>query len=170
MSDGSYPWMAPECIREDGGPSYASDIWSFGMTILVRQVSLLDHWKYLPYLCLFNQELMTEELPYAELKVNSIALTQFILEGILPVRPGQDAIKIRVTDEMWGLLLKCWSTCPESRPSIHEVIQEIQALRYVLPTVVHLAIHSLNKTLSVEYRELWSEFAGHSEANLTIFI
>lgn len=36
MSDGSYPWMAPECIREDGGPTYASDIWSLGMTILVR--------------------------------------------------------------------------------------------------------------------------------------
>lgn len=109
---------------------------------------------------LFNQELMTEELPYAELQVNSITLTQFILEGILPVRPGQDATKNDVTDEMWGLLLKCWSTRPESRPSVGEVIREVQALRYVLPVVVHPTIRSLNKALSVEHRQLW--FDGRS--------
>jgi serine/threonine protein kinase len=38
---GSLRWMSPELLHDDSGVSVSSDVWAYGMTVLVRFFSLL---------------------------------------------------------------------------------------------------------------------------------
>ena len=75
---------------------------------------------------------MTEARPFCEYPGLGIAIGAHILEGNLPSRPGALATERGLSDELWQLLLKCWSDQPELRPSASGVVQEIYYLRYGL--------------------------------------
>ena len=106
-------WSAPELIdptlfgMQRASSSTCTDVWSFGM------------------LCL---ELMTHVQPYNDI-AQDITVAINISKGKLPSRPGQTAISRGLSDELWALMLKCWSKYPQHRPSMTSVKTDIKKLR-----------------------------------------
>ena len=45
---GSIPWMAPEHLDSDLMPTYAIDVWAFGVTILLVYLSRIDRFSLGP--------------------------------------------------------------------------------------------------------------------------
>ena len=47
-------------------------------------------------------------------------------KGLPPDRPSDERVRERgLDDEMWALLLLCWSLEPEKRPSIGELLERL---------------------------------------------
>ncbi|KAG6333596.1 hypothetical protein ID866_5496 [Astraeus odoratus] len=100
---GSLPWTAPEILDDGCSISPASDVWSFGMTML---------------------ELFIRLRPYHECK-NQTNLVARVLQGRLPVRPTMEQTCFRMTDTWWDLCIACWQIEPSSRPLINEIMETI---------------------------------------------
>lgn len=79
-------------------------------------------------LCL---ELMTELQPYSDIALDvtvAIALSKFQL----PPRPGHPVISRGLTDNLWALMMQCWTKRPESRPSMTSIKADIKRLRGIV--------------------------------------
>ncbi|KAH8829007.1 kinase-like domain-containing protein [Flagelloscypha sp. PMI_526] len=101
---GGLYWMAPE--RIEGGPlQFASDVYSFGMTIY---------------------EVITCEIPLSSYPLNAL-LDAVVNKGLRPQRPLQpeDALAADMSDELWNLCLKCWVKDPQSRPIAKTVLKDL---------------------------------------------
>ena len=107
--DTSPRWMAPELMR-GGAPSFATDVWSFGMVIL---------------------EVATGEDPFRELR-NAIQVPGALMSNRTPVRPQMN---VWVTDPVWHLMKEqCWQMDPRLRPDmsqVHEHLLEASAMHKV---------------------------------------
>ena len=84
---------------EEVEPSFKSDVWSFGMTILEVLV-LNDPWR--------NEGFRRDA-----------QVLHAVCSGKKPVRPSKT--NAWFTDEVWNLLMDCWSDKPEDRPDITNV-------------------------------------------------
>ncbi|KAG6326934.1 hypothetical protein ID866_12155 [Astraeus odoratus] len=100
---GTLHWCPPEILAEDN-PSTEADVWSFGMTAL---------------------ELFTRKDPYHGL-AKGRALTARILGGILPNRPDDKVTLSRMTDQWWKMMCWCWEYEPKGRPTMLDIVQEMQ--------------------------------------------
>lgn len=74
---------------------------------------------------------MTGEKPFSHLKRDPQVLF-YRKQGGRPIRPqGEDSQKILrrgLHDQLWELLLWCWSNNPENRPTIDEVIKALETI------------------------------------------
>ncbi|PPQ72493.1 hypothetical protein CVT24_003256 [Panaeolus cyanescens] len=111
-------WTAPELIQGIGTLSSFSDIWSFGIVCL--EILLAGH---------------TAQLDVAMRDLD---------KGKLPKRPKN----VDLSDEIWKLMLKCWSPKPESRPTSKEVKHSIAKVRRHIPTI-DTNIQSTSRLLGV---------------------
>ena len=71
-------------------------------------------------------EVFTGKVPFYQ-ESNSLKAGLKILDGDRPERP-RDAGGVELTDGMWGLLCRCWSANPASRPTMKKVVQGLQTL------------------------------------------
>ncbi|KAF7359517.1 Serine/threonine-protein kinase STY17 [Mycena sanguinolenta] len=94
-------WSAPELLRNGGCTSKQADVWSFAMTAL---------------------ELMTGQPPFHSIP-SDITVLRELDHGKIPDRPDG------LSDELWGIMRKCWRNKPTSRPSAEAVNSKLLALR-----------------------------------------
>lgn len=98
---------APELLQTEAAPSSASDVYAFAMTAL---------------------EILTGELPYAHIpRRRSAQLIHELLHGARPQRPqGEVYVERGLDDAMWKLLERSWAQEPEHRPTMGEVVEELE--------------------------------------------
>ena len=92
-------WMAPETLNSRVA-STRSDIWSLGMVMY---------------------EILTRKDPYHEYPMFT-AIAK-VAGGETPQRP-----EIIVDDEIWDLMVDCWTMKPRERPPIQDVIGRLEDL------------------------------------------
>lgn len=106
VSDSSR-FMAPELMMGPSTMAPSCDIWSFAMTTL---------------------QLLTAKLPFAQYRSNTEVVIQ-CHRGKRPLRPtDEETIRKGLTEGLWLLLERCWVGEPEKRPSIDEVIADLEYL------------------------------------------
>ena len=95
-------WMSPELFgSKNARPTKESDCYALGMVIL---------------------EVLTGQAPF--LGCSNLVATRKIIEGEHPDRPqGPEAVWF--TDDLWGMLEKCWSSKPKLRPSVESVLESL---------------------------------------------
>jgi hypothetical protein len=62
--------------------------------------------------------MITRELPYSTLRIKE-AVQAALLRKDRPARHPQ------TPDWLWGLMQRCWNEDPESRPTVDEIIREM---------------------------------------------
>jgi serine/threonine protein kinase len=118
---GSLRWMARELFASDAQTvSMESDVWAFGMTLLVCFTShrpaigpCSQHF--------VQQELFSSNLPYHSLK-NDYAVIVAVYGGTLPERPPRQC---GIDEELWVLCLNCWRENPALRPTAREIARQM---------------------------------------------
>ncbi|QRW12942.1 Serine/threonine-protein kinase [Ceratobasidium sp. AG-Ba] len=104
-----YRWMAPELIKHPDNPTLkpSCDVWSWAMTCL---------------------ELMSGLKPYHKFK--ELDGADKIVAGCLPKESDYPEFRQHCPqpDMMWELLQRCWNMDPEKRPTIHQVIDELESI------------------------------------------
>ncbi|KAJ3573607.1 hypothetical protein NP233_g2323 [Leucocoprinus birnbaumii] len=104
-------WAAPETLNERESdtpirPTKAGDIWSLGCLIY---------------------EVLSRKVPYHRRQTNPAVIAGLLLEE-LPSRPGlDDHDSDPIGDDMWALMLKCWSFNSGERPTCQEVLEALGA-------------------------------------------
>lgn len=72
---------------------------------------------------------MTGKKPWAEIKNAMLLLTKRGEDcNLLPQRPVAEGVDV-IDDNLWELLLRCWAPNPEDRPTMLEVLRELEAPR-----------------------------------------
>ncbi|KAG8720608.1 hypothetical protein FRC09_009272 [Ceratobasidium sp. 395] len=101
---GSVRWMAPELINEGDGrkKSMPTDVYALAMTIL---------------------EVFTSKLPFDEHKLDPW-VTLAVMEGKHPARPPELPMDTGFGDELWSLMVECWKSRPQHRPTADVITQE----------------------------------------------
>lgn len=66
-------------------------------------------------------EILSGQVPFAQVH-NNLAVMQKILTGEHPVRP-QGVEGLLFTDDLWRMLLKCWSAKPGDRPTVEVILE-----------------------------------------------
>ena len=95
--------MSPELLDPDrfgpgdGHPTKESDCYALGMVVY---------------------EVLSGQVPFAQYKV--VIVMGKVINGERPVRPQGDEGNW-FTDDLWGMLERCWSPQPESRPPLETV-------------------------------------------------
>ncbi|KAF5345547.1 hypothetical protein D9758_012005 [Tetrapyrgos nigripes] len=98
-------WFAPEVYTGKGMISFASDIYSFAMTVL---------------------ELLTHAPPYASIKhPQEVVLVKNQRDS--PPKPTDARVIERGLDKhLWTLLVECWNRIPGARPGIEEILESLE--------------------------------------------
>ncbi len=112
-AEGAVRWHARELVTGEDDQSTpispATDVWSFGM------------------LCL---EIMTGERPYAHKRRDAEVIFDLISKRLPPRPTEQVVIQRGLTDDLWQMMLSCWSWDPRNRPdmkSIRSIMQSTMA-------------------------------------------
>jgi serine/threonine protein kinase len=96
-------WLAPEIVESSAklgvDESKVADVFAFGMV---------------------GVEVFTGRIPFDG--YSAITALINIRGGVRPERPGEVELK----DEMWNLLKRCWDQDPKKRPTIREVVGELE--------------------------------------------
>ncbi|KAF8351816.1 kinase-like domain-containing protein [Amanita rubescens] len=104
-------WCAPEMWGEGGLVSTKGDVYSFGMTIL---------------------ELFTHEMPFSHIKKNPQVIFRKMEKDELPKRSVDERVIERgLDDEIWKILCRCWAKEPEDRPSIDDLVTQLEMVCYL---------------------------------------
>lgn len=124
----SFPvrWTAPETLQSGKisrldffhliWPSSASDVWSFGVVL----------W-----------EIAEGKRPYPDLS-NSEVINAVCDHGVRLPKPQ----RVEIPDELYKLMLRCWDSEPEKRPSFNDIYSELCKLetQYFSQKVEHTEI------------------------------
>ena len=98
--------MSPERLDpirfgvKDGRATKESDCYALGMVVL---------------------EVLSGQVPFTEDRSDFVVM-QKILDGVHPERP-QGVEGARSTDELWGMLQRCWLPRPDHRPTAERVLE-----------------------------------------------
>lgn len=101
---GTIQWMSPELLdpdqfgSKDNRPTKESDCYALGMVVY---------------------EVLSGQAPFAPHR--SPTVIQKVTKGERPVRP-EGAEGAWFTNDLWGMLMRCWVPQPKSRPSIETVL------------------------------------------------
>ena len=99
--DETVRYLAPELIETTAPMTTKSDVFSCAMLML---------------------ECVTEEIPFSELRRDSQVIHTRFIKRQRPPRPGGPDPKKRVdSDDLWNLMMRCWSEEPDRRPAMAEV-------------------------------------------------
>ncbi|KAG9073667.1 hypothetical protein FRC06_011220, partial [Ceratobasidium sp. 370] len=95
-------WTAPELLTDGGEYTKTADIYALGMTVL---------------------EVLTGDVPFADLKHDPAVITRVVVQSRMPERPERSIPSLsKHGDDLWALLLQCWSYDPQARPSATHVV------------------------------------------------
>lgn len=72
---------------------------------------------------------MTGHCPFHETNRDVTQHRSDLQRGKIPDRPGRDVTKLGLSDDIWGLLLRCWHVVRESRPTMSSVNEELDKIR-----------------------------------------
>ncbi|KAH7338689.1 WD40-repeat-containing domain protein [Rhizoctonia solani] len=103
---GTTRWAAPELLSEEHPKSKSSDIYALGMTML---------------------EIFTGTLPYPHCK-QDFHVMKLVDKGVLPDRPTDRLQNGPRGDQLWSMLVSCWSRDLASRPSAEQVVELLTAI------------------------------------------
>ncbi|ALD62154.1 Protein kinase [Mollivirus sibericum] len=95
---GTPAWTAPEIIRGAVGTD-KSDVYSFGILM----------W-----------EVLTKQYPFANQRIMAISLK--VLEGERP------SVPLDTPNDYGALMVRCWAQDPTSRPSMHDVVNQLRRM------------------------------------------
>ena len=115
LGHGSIRWKSPELHDpgrfdfQDRRPTKESDCYALGMVVL---------------------EVISGQIPFVGDK--DVVVAHKIPEGETPERPEEAWF----TDEVWGMLVRCWALNPRDRPNLESVVQ---CLEEVLPSWMTLS-------------------------------
>jgi len=114
ISLGIIRWCAPEVLGGDKvsvtRPTYASDVFSFGMVVL---------------------EIFSGKPPFDGISDDEVV--KRIRSGERPDRPAWSA-NLGLSDALWGLVQKCWNGSPEFRPGAEGILEYTRKIRPTLTT------------------------------------
>ncbi|CEL63292.1 Serine/threonine-protein kinase dst2 OS=Dictyostelium discoideum GN=dst2 PE=3 SV=1 [Rhizoctonia solani AG-1 IB] len=99
-------WSALELLKGISTHTEASDVYALGMTVY---------------------EVIADMLPYEEIHPNNI-WHFIVIEQRLPQRPKALPIGQKYGEEMWNLLVSCWSPDPNGRPQARKVTVKMREL------------------------------------------
>ncbi|KAH8113199.1 kinase-like protein [Phellopilus nigrolimitatus] len=111
MGKGAMRWQAPELLdssRFSGVPceiTTYSDVYAFASVCL---------------------EVFTGDVPFSHLRDGEVVL-EIVIRDKRPPRPGASATERGLSDNMWALMQKCWTTHPFERPDIQSVVRDLTA-------------------------------------------
>ncbi|CAE6507503.1 unnamed protein product [Rhizoctonia solani] len=116
----SLRWAAPELIEETNSHSEKSDVYALGMPLwyIVTADSQIP----------VRQEVMTGQLPYYG-KSDVLVILLVVQKREPPERPESIPDGHETMDNLWELLLRCWSFEPTARPSAAGVAEAVKTLR-----------------------------------------
>ena len=100
-------YSAPEVLKFSNDlTSMSSDTFSFAMVMLA---------------CI------TEEIPFPGILRDAEVIHSSVSKREVPSRPvGRDPRKRVNPDDLWGVMMRCWSMEPDRRPSMEEVHKILQ--------------------------------------------
>ncbi|KAJ1302506.1 hypothetical protein OPQ81_002824 [Rhizoctonia solani] len=104
---GSTRWAAPELLTEEAPKSKESDVYALGMTML---------------------EVITGEVPFPQCHSDYQVIVK-VMQGAQPSRPMTQLKNDDRGDQMWNLLVSCWSPEPSARPSAQQVLESLISIR-----------------------------------------
>ncbi|EMD31572.1 hypothetical protein CERSUDRAFT_162806 [Gelatoporia subvermispora B] len=106
----SWRYMPPEVLEPSNEgvvatlPTREGDIYAFGMTML---------------------EIFTGEPPFGRhTRDQQVVVT--VSRGVRPSRPGDEVAQRGLSDDMWDLIVQCWQSDPQTRPSMTDVNERIR--------------------------------------------
>jgi len=100
-SGGPVRYLAIELIEGNNvSATTHSDTYSFAMLVL---------------------ECITEEAPFSHLSRDAAVIHARTTKRQCPFRPDGQGPKNRVSDDLWDLMMRCWSIKPDHRPTMEYV-------------------------------------------------
>ena len=105
------------------GATVSTDVFAFGRLCL--EASLVSLFQNKISAQPFKQ-ILTEKMPFAE-KRDAEVLVAVALYFDLPSRPD------RTDDGLWNIILKCWENDPQGRPSMAEVVTDLEGIGVLTP-------------------------------------
>ncbi|CAE6479569.1 unnamed protein product [Rhizoctonia solani] len=135
----SIRWAAPELVSEESKNTFASDVYSLGMTILAsNHPTRLKTSSINSYL--HPQETVTMAVPY-HAAGPYIYMVGLIMRGVLPERPWDAIPDTEAGNVLWWTLCACWSKEPEDRPKVADLCEVMNSLSLPQSTDNVLAHH-----------------------------
>lgn len=124
--DGTINYRAPELLQiPPQRRSKASDVYALAGILYAVSIQKIALW---PLRSNFLESQMhTIHDPYDN-RVNKKTIFASIIEGP-PARPKRKVVDpaIPISDGVWSLLLKCWNSNAEERPTVNKIIRVIEA-------------------------------------------
>jgi hypothetical protein len=74
------------------------------------------------------QEIITNDMPYSNIKSNTHVFVK-VVDGVQPSQP-EELKNTERGNQIWNLLLSCWSREPASRPSAQQVFESVRLKLY----------------------------------------
>jgi serine/threonine protein kinase len=124
-SGGTTRWMAPELLAPERFAlscmelTRASDIYALGMVILE-----VSHIALAMYKGLIIFQVLTGNLPFSQCKTH-FAVGAMVVSGERPTRPA-GSTNLGISDQIWQLLIECWSVDRLDRPDVIKVRELLQ--------------------------------------------
>jgi hypothetical protein len=114
-------WMAPELFGAMVKKSRSSDVYAFAMTIIEVNISVFSFFTSLTQLgrgC--DKQIYTGFHPFKGY-INDFQVMSAVLINARPDRPSQ----LKMPDEMWSLVNRCWDGNKDFRPTMQKVLEEV---------------------------------------------
>ncbi|KXN91098.1 hypothetical protein AN958_02873 [Leucoagaricus sp. SymC.cos] len=127
---GTLRWQAPELVDESTQtPTFKSDIYSMASTMY---------------------EVLTGHTPYYEC-YRDFTVVGMLVKGITPKKPSPMEMEtLELTDLIWQLMTNCWSRVPDERPTVEEVIGQLQHIPPNLVTIQRTALLAHSQVDKIE--------------------
>ena len=109
-------WTAPEVLNGEP-PSKEMDIFSFAMVMIEVRRGLSTVHRGLAHRCSVSIQIFTGAVPFPEYQTITAMLAT--ARGERPPRPTHPTF----TDDLWGLMERCWNHDPHLRPEIPEALK-----------------------------------------------
>jgi len=120
---GTTRWMSPELLDpdqfgiRDPRPTKQSDCYALGMVVYeVRADAIPPTRTTVRLMC----QVLCGNAPYWEI-TNGGAVIKAIMDGRRPQKP-ETAESLGFTDELWGIVQRCWSADAGARPDVRTVL------------------------------------------------
>ena len=105
-------WGAPEVLDKEQPVNKESDVFSFAMVVIEVCACNLFFFSWVTY----QYKAFTGEAPFYGIPPTTVAVR--IARGNRPTRPTHP----NFTDNIWGIVKRCWNHDPQRRPEIAEVV------------------------------------------------
>ena len=135
---GTTRWMSPELFA-DGQSTKESDRYALGMVIL---------------------EVLSGQVPF-------VGESDYIV--ILKVAQGERPKRLEgawFTNDIWGILERCWAHKPQDRPSLEDVLRSLEEISASWPTISHPIPSTANPSKKALPDQDWAPTTDVSYATL----